>query len=162
MSNDTSASDEPLSNRDADSAGAISSSDAALPAGAIAASFQDAYALAYRKFYQKLEAAWHSVDIRQTLAEAEFELQCKLASFVGPGQELERCEATADYLRLVQHLNSAERQRTKIAFAFERYVDEVQAIWRRSDIHAIDPREISRFGESIAWAAYYASMRPSG
>ena len=147
-------------NNNADRTGAGDKPSAAPPAMATM-SFQDACNTAYMHFYKKLEAVWHSVDIRQTLAEAEFELHGKLASFAAPERELERCEARSYYLRLAQQLHSPERQRTKVAFAFERYLDEIQAIWRRPDIHTIDPREISIFSESVAWAAYHASLRPS-
>jgi hypothetical protein len=120
----------------------------------------DAFATSYRDLYDKLAAAWHAVEIRQAIAEADYELQQKLATLASPEQTLERCEVVADYLRTVRTLGAPERQQAKIAFAYSRYLDEVRAIWSRPDIHDIDPHQLSAFGESIAWAGYYASLRP--
>jgi hypothetical protein len=138
----------------------VSAAHVTLPSSSGAPSIADAIATAYRDLYDKLATAWHSVEIRQAIAEADYELQQKLAALSSPGQTLERCELVADYLRTVRTLGTPERQQAKIAFAYSRYLDEVKVIWSRHDIHDIDPRQLSAFGESIAWAGYYASLRP--
>jgi hypothetical protein len=130
-----------------------------LPTGT--ASLQEAFTSSYRNLYDKLEAAWNPVEIRQAVAEADYDLQRKLAAFCAPGQELERCEAMAEHLRMVRQLSAPERQGAKIAFAYSRYIDELKTIFARPDIHSIGPQQLSAFGESIAWAAYFSSLRPS-
>ncbi|WP_321869569.1 hypothetical protein [Burkholderia ubonensis] len=124
------------------------------------ASIHDAFASSYRNLYDKLAAAWNAVEIRQAIAEADHELQRRLAALSSPGQELERCEVMVQYLQTVRQLGAPERHMAKIAFAYSRYIDEVRDIWSRPDIHSIEPHELSAFGESIAWAGYFASLRP--
>ena len=125
------------------------------------ASFVAAAARAYRDFLDKLEAAWHPLDLGQSAHEAERELQQALARFDAPHQELERCEARTAYLRAVRRLHSPERQSAQIAFAFSRYLAAIRELWGRPDLDSLDPSLISALGESIAWAGYYASQRPA-
>ena len=122
--------------------------------------FCEAFTVAYRNLYDKLHAAWNPVEVHQALMEAHAELEKKLAALPPLNYELERCEATAEYLRTVRSLYPTERQRTKIAFAYSRYLDELKAIWSGLDIDKVEPAQLSAFGQSITWAAYFASFRP--
>jgi hypothetical protein len=124
------------------------------------AGFAETASRAYQDFLDKLEAAWHPVDLSQSAYEAEREMQEALARFDAPHQELERCEARIAYLRAVRSVTAPERQSAQIASAFSRYLDAVRTLWRRPDLDGLDPRLISALGESIAWAGYYASQRP--
>ena len=122
--------------------------------------FHAAFTQAYADLRTKLDAAWNPLDLGQAAAEAETELQHRLTVLTAPHQELERCEARVAYLRAVRQLSSPERQRAQIAFAFTRYLDTIRPLWARDDLGELDPGLLSQFGESIAWAGYYASQRP--
>lgn len=126
------------------------------------AEFEAAFLAAYRALCDKLQAIWNPVDLQQTAAEADHTLQRRLAALEGPDQALERCEAWAEYFRAIRRVTAPERQRAQIDFAMARYLDAVKVIWDRPDLHRIDPRVITAFGESIAWAGYHVGQRPHG
>jgi len=120
---------------------------------------QEKFAKSYDDLMQALYCAWNSEEDAREWREAMEAMQKAFSEYASPSQVAERTQAYAEYLRKVRAAMDPEKVQSRIDTAFQQYMTAVSTLWSELDAKT-KPETLSRIGQSIAWAGYYASFKP--